>query len=200
MFVDGPFGSSVRAKWGDYSTVVIFAAGSGVSFALSILEFVCLCLAGRDGKHLGGHPGSMGSKGYKTRRKRAKCPLAHIQWCAGILRRCLSMIPEHALEVELFVTTARQPSRRSLAPPRLESGSHLAPPKRWSTHSAESDDSAYSEEEDPEGNDVSSYYGGDYSDEEYNPRAGRSDWNLDLTNWDDERDDILAGEARFSML
>jgi hypothetical protein len=70
MYVDGPFGSSVKARWGDYSTVVIFAAGSGISFALSILEFVCLCMAGRDGKHLGGHPGSMGSKGYKTRRVR----------------------------------------------------------------------------------------------------------------------------------
>ncbi len=68
MFVDGPFGSSVRARWGEHSTVVIFVAGSGVSFGLSILEYVCLCLAGRDGKHLGGRSGGWSLKGFKTRR------------------------------------------------------------------------------------------------------------------------------------
>lgn len=68
MYVDGPFGSAVRARWGEHSTVVIFVAGSGVSFGLSILEYVCLCLAGRDGRYLGGRPGGWASKGFNTRR------------------------------------------------------------------------------------------------------------------------------------
>ncbi len=70
MFIDGPFGSAVRARWEDNATVVIFVAGSGVSFGLSILEYVCLCLAGRDGKHLGGRVGGWGRKGFATRRVR----------------------------------------------------------------------------------------------------------------------------------
>lgn len=70
MYVDGPFGSSARARWGSHSTVLILVGGSGVSFGLSILEYVCLCLAGRDGRHLGGRPGGWGQKDYLTRRVR----------------------------------------------------------------------------------------------------------------------------------
>jgi hypothetical protein len=70
MYVDGPFGSSVRCRWGSHSTVVIVTGGSGISFGLSVLEYVCLCLAGRDGKHLGGRPGGMGMKMFLTNRVR----------------------------------------------------------------------------------------------------------------------------------
>ena len=66
MYVDGPFGSSVRARWGSHSTVLIVAGGSGVSFGLSILEFMSMCLSGRDGKHLGG----WGNKSFLTARVR----------------------------------------------------------------------------------------------------------------------------------
>lgn len=70
MYIDGPFGSSVRARWGSHSTVLIVAGGSGVSFGLSILEFISKCLSGRDGKHLGGCPGGWGKKSFSTVRVR----------------------------------------------------------------------------------------------------------------------------------
>lgn len=69
-FVDGPFGSAGRARWGDNSTVLLMAGGSGVSFALSVLEYMCLCLAGRDGRELGGKSGGYGSRNFKTQRVR----------------------------------------------------------------------------------------------------------------------------------
>lgn len=59
-FIDGPFGSSIRARWTSYSTVLVIAGGSGVSFAVAVLEYACMCMAGRSGKQLGGKPGSWG--------------------------------------------------------------------------------------------------------------------------------------------
>jgi hypothetical protein len=56
-WVDGPFGSAVRTNWSVYSTAVIVAGGSGASFAISVLEYLCLCMAGRDGRSLGGTMG-----------------------------------------------------------------------------------------------------------------------------------------------
>lgn len=70
MYVDGPFGSSVRARWGSHSTVLIITGGSGVSFGLSVLEYICMCLSGRDGRNLGGRPGGWGKKGFSTTRVR----------------------------------------------------------------------------------------------------------------------------------
>jgi hypothetical protein len=70
MYVDGPFGSSIRARWGSHSTVLIVAGGSGVSFGLSILQYMCMCLSGRDGRYLGGRPGGWGRKGFVTSRVR----------------------------------------------------------------------------------------------------------------------------------
>ena len=70
MYVDGPFGSSVRARWGTHSTVLLVAGGSGVSFALSVLEYVCMCMSGRDGQQLGGRLGGWDQKGFTTSRIR----------------------------------------------------------------------------------------------------------------------------------
>jgi hypothetical protein len=70
MWVDGPFGSSIRARWGACSTALVVAGGSGVSFGLSIVEYLCLCMAGRDGRELGGRPGGWGKRGFMTRRVR----------------------------------------------------------------------------------------------------------------------------------
>lgn len=42
--VDGPFGSAAREDWGRYSTALLVAGGSGVAFALSVLEALCLRL------------------------------------------------------------------------------------------------------------------------------------------------------------
>lgn len=69
-FVDGPFGSPRRADWGNHSTAVIVAGGSGVSFALSILQYLCLCMAGRDGRELGGRSGGFGKLGFRMTRIR----------------------------------------------------------------------------------------------------------------------------------
>ena len=65
-WVDGPFGSSARVNWGSYSSAVIVSGGSGVSFGLAILEYLSLCMAGRNGKFLGGLVGGP----LKTRRIR----------------------------------------------------------------------------------------------------------------------------------
>jgi hypothetical protein len=106
-YVDGPFGSSIRARWGNYSTVLIIAGGSGVSFGLSVLQYICMCLSGRDGKNLGGHPGGWGKKPFLTRRVRFVWLVreySHIQWCASIVRRCLSLVPSSALQIDIFIT------------------------------------------------------------------------------------------------
>lgn len=68
--VDGPFGSAARAKWGEHSTVLLMVGGSGVSFGLSILEYICMSMAGRDGRALGGRRGGYGMPGFKTQRVR----------------------------------------------------------------------------------------------------------------------------------
>ena len=69
-FVDGPFGSSVRARWGDHSTAVIVTGGSGVSFGLSVLQYLCHCLSGRDGRSLGWRPGGWGQMAFRMKRVR----------------------------------------------------------------------------------------------------------------------------------
>ena len=55
-FVEGPFGSIARINWTEYSSVLIVAGGSGVSFGLSVLVYLCLCMSGRDSRYLGGPP------------------------------------------------------------------------------------------------------------------------------------------------
>ena len=70
MYVDGPFGSVVRANWKAHSTVVLVAGGSGVSFGLSLLLYLVRCLAGRDGKFLGAKPGGWGMPGWHPTRVR----------------------------------------------------------------------------------------------------------------------------------
>ena len=68
--VDGPFGSASRANWGSYASVLIVVGGSGVSFGLSILQLMALCLSGKDGRHLGSRSGGWGKSNFKTTRVR----------------------------------------------------------------------------------------------------------------------------------
>jgi hypothetical protein len=70
IYVDGPFGSAARARWAEHSTVLIVVGGSGVSFGLAVLQYACMCLAGRDGRYLGARPGGWGKKGFLMRRVR----------------------------------------------------------------------------------------------------------------------------------
>lgn len=44
-WIDGPFGSVQRARWHEYSTVLMICGGSGVSFGTSVTEHVCQTLA-----------------------------------------------------------------------------------------------------------------------------------------------------------
>ena len=69
-YVDGPFGSSIRAHWGNHSTVMIIAGGTGITFGASVLEYLALCISGRDGQTLGGRPGGWGAQGFMTTRVR----------------------------------------------------------------------------------------------------------------------------------
>ncbi|KAK1236540.1 hypothetical protein PQX77_000233 [Marasmius sp. AFHP31] len=193
MFVEGPFGSSSGARWGNYSTVVIFAAGSGVSFALSILQFVTLCLAGRDGRNLGGHAGSWGSKGYKTQRVRFIWLIkeyAHIQWCASILRRCMTMIPSPSLEIEVFVTNSK---------PEIARMSRIHRMSAVNPQSIEALAAAGGIDEDEDDDVDLSYYTEKTGDEGLGAMS-IEDYLRDLTEWDNERDDTLAGESRFSTM
>ncbi len=65
-FIDGPFGPAARAQCGDHLTVLLVAGGSGVRFALSVLENICMCMAGRDGRKLGGQPDGWGRRNFWT--------------------------------------------------------------------------------------------------------------------------------------
>jgi hypothetical protein len=67
-WVDGPFGSPARTNWSLYSTAMIVSGGSGVSFGISVLEYLCLCMSGRNGRYLGGNMGR--NKAFSMRRIR----------------------------------------------------------------------------------------------------------------------------------
>ncbi|KAH7889238.1 ferric reductase like transmembrane component-domain-containing protein [Phlebopus sp. FC_14] len=222
-YVDGPFGSAKRARWGNYSTAVIITGGSGVSFGLSILEYLTLCLAGRDGKHLGGTPGGWGKKLALTRRVRFIWLIreySHVQWCASLIRRCLAMVSSSSLQVDIYVTnfkpiasqlpfvpTLQIPRRTRFALPEPPSNEELQPPlPRFARdglthHHTQSSDSV--ESHDSYESDVDlSYYTGDYSDDEPSAPDELSfahETNiLELTNFDGDDDTALPGELHLS--
>lgn len=95
-FIDGPFGSIQRVRWGVQSSVVIIAGGSGISSAMSILEYLCSVMAG-----------NKKVKNFGVRRVRFVWMLreyAHLQWAASALRRCIELVPPELLQVDLYVT------------------------------------------------------------------------------------------------
>ncbi|KAH0826990.1 hypothetical protein J3R83DRAFT_4649 [Lanmaoa asiatica] len=215
-YVDGPFGSAKRVRWGNYSTGVIITGGSGVSFGLSLLQYMCMCLAGRDGRHLGGRPGGWGWKGANLKRVRfiwLVREYSHVQWCASIIRRCMSIVPPSALQVDIYVTNFRPIHLRHpapLAPPRArfdrELDEELQPPhpnfiressahlRSRSTESVESHESCESDV------DLSYYLGEQIADEPPadEMRIAHETNMLDLTNFDGDVDLALPGEAYLS--
>ncbi|TFY64032.1 hypothetical protein EVJ58_g2892 [Rhodofomes roseus] len=211
-FVDGPCGSAARARWGEYSTVLLIAGGSGVSFALSVLQYMTLCMSGRDGQYLGGKKGGWGQPSFKTKRVRFVWlvrEFGHIQWCATLLRRCMTMIPAPELQVDIFVTNIkarpkqqpqpalhRVPSDNDvLAPPapRFARQTHLSPNERPA--SVASVDSDY--ESDPESCVDLSYYTGEFHEE--NGELGHEEHVLDLTNFEGDDDTAMPGETQFNQ-
>lgn len=137
MNIEGPFGSSVRAAWGSYSTVVIVVGGSGVSFGMSVLEHLCRSISGRD---LERSHRRLDNK-FKTQRVRFVWlvrEFGHIQWCASAIKRCMALLPGSELEVNVFVTKAQAahgPSTRLPSEP-LSLESTVPPPSpQFSRHS-----------------------------------------------------------------
>ncbi|KAF8892557.1 hypothetical protein BD779DRAFT_1436785 [Infundibulicybe gibba] len=214
MNVDGPFGSPVRARWGSHSTVLIVVGGSGVSFGLSVLQYVCMCISGRNGARLGGQPGGWGWGGFSVQRVRFIWLIrefGHIQWCASAIRRCMAMVPSSALEINIFVTnikptltsgpsTALQSSPLSYSPP-TDAFVPITPTgvrkMRSRANSTSSDDSTESYLDTSPRTNV-------FGDEEaLNLGYGRMESNLedhtwDLTSFEGEYDVELPGEDIFN--
>ncbi|KAH9926197.1 ferric reductase like transmembrane component-domain-containing protein [Fomitopsis serialis] len=197
--VDGPCGSAARARWGEFST-----------FALSVLQYMTLCMSGRDGQYLGGKKGGWGQPGFKTKRVRFVWlvrEFGHIQWCATLLRRCMTMIPAPELQVDIFVTNVkagpksapalrRVPSDHDVfAPPapRFARQTHLSPNER--PESVASVDSDY--ESEMESFVDLSYYTGEFHEE--NGELGHEEHVLDLTNFEGDDDTAMPGESQFNQ-
>ncbi|KAH9946045.1 uncharacterized protein BXZ73DRAFT_86249 [Epithele typhae] len=181
--VDGPYGSSVRASWHMYSSVLIVAGGSGVSYALSVLQYLCLCMAGRDGQFLGGHKGGHG----------------HIQWCAAVLRRCLDILPSPELQIDIFVTNVRpsagpkQPKSTGLADKEEDHSlphSPLTPDSRRSSQTFTEEGGDYIDVVDL------SYYTSVIQED---GELGHEEHILDYTNFEGDNDSALPGEDQFNI-
>ncbi|KAI9466334.1 hypothetical protein BJY52DRAFT_1241376 [Lactarius psammicola] len=198
-WVDGPFGSPVRTNWGLYSSAVIISGGSGVSFGISVLEFLCLCMAGRDGRYLGGKVGKVSA----MRRIRFIWILrdfAHMQWCASVLHRCSLLVPRESLQLDLFVTNFN-PSvplgyndmGSSTFHGALDPTSPMVLPTVPEGQGISFDKDDFIEDQIPDDDFVDlSYY-----TEEYNETGelGHEEHRLDLTNFDGEHDDRIPGET-----
>lgn len=44
-WVDGPFGSAKRVRWHEHSSVLVICGGSGVSFGMAIIDYLCSMMA-----------------------------------------------------------------------------------------------------------------------------------------------------------
>lgn len=227
-FIDGPFGSSIRAHWGNHSTVMIITGGTGITFGASILEYLALCISGRDGEQLGGRPGGWGAQGFMTTRVRFVwlvrefCkPLfylifsryyvvgltfafsAHIQWCATLVRRCLEMVPGSALQVDIFVSNVDHKRSSTTTEHSLmmhyEDG-NLAPPTPGFMNRNRSGSSSSIDSID-DGRDLvdMSYLPAAHNGDLYHSDIlGHDEHVLDYTNFDGEDDTQAPGEANLN--
>lgn len=198
-WVDGPFGSPVRTNWGLYSSAVIISGGSGVSFGISVLEFLCLCMAGRDGRYLGGRVGKFSA----MRRIRFVWILrdfAHMQWCASVLHRCRLLVPRESLQLDLFVTNFNpsaplgyEDNGSSTFPGGLDPTSSIVLPSIPERQGVSFDEDDSINDQTPGDDFVDlSYYTGEYNE---TGELGHEEHQLDLTNFDGENDDRMPGET-----
>jgi hypothetical protein len=178
--IDGPYGSIQRVRWRLHSTIVIIAGGSGITSAMSVLEYLCSVMAGN--KQV---------KGFLVRRVRFVWMLreyAHLQWAASALRRCIEMVPPDVLQVDLFVTkTQRHQNIRSTT--NASAGSSVTlnklgenRPHSSLSHGMSTSDSSYNFTGFTEGTDQ----------EDYEVNA------LDLTGYEGEENAPSAAEAKIS--
>jgi FAD-binding domain len=221
-WVDGPFGSPARINWSSYSAAMIVSGGSGVSFGIAVLEYLCLCMAGRNGRSLGGNVGRCDS--FPMQRIRfiwilrdfgkfmlqaenafINDPLtAHMQWCASILHRCKLLVPQEVLRVDLFVTNF-SPLPPPLRPPGLSNARSVAAPGIPDASSSRptstlievkgvslNGDDLISAQATDDSLVDLSFCGGDYRE---SAELGHEEHWLDLTNFDGENDDRMPGES-----
>lgn len=103
--VDGPFGSAARGKPGVHSSNLIICGGSGVSFGIAVLQYLCECMSTRDAGGLG--RGGKGGRYFVTRRVRfiwVVREFAEIAWISVMLKKCIDLVPRDALQIDIFVT------------------------------------------------------------------------------------------------
>jgi len=174
-WIDGPFGSSSRSRWGEFSSVLIICGGSGISFGASICDHICRTMVqGQAGKR------------FQVQRVRLCWVVreyAEIAWVAGQLRRCQEMVTAAQLQIDIFVTNASK-VRDDFAPPRpgFAGGGH---DRRGSTDSVTSEisqDFAIDDNESIDTRDSSAHYAD----------------IIDLTNYEDEEDVNDPVEHRLS--
>lgn len=146
--------------------------------------------------------------------------LAHVQWCASILRRCMSMVPPRLLQVDIYVTNFKPvPAKLPAIPsPSLSSSRlHLSttpatneefpPPHpkfaRNGTAHLRSNSLDSVDSHDTCESDVDfGYYGGEQSDDDVVPEdlsLAHETNILGLTNFHDEEDIFLPGERNLSI-
>ena len=214
VWVDGPFGSPERTDWAAYSSALIIAGGSGVSFGVSVLEYLCMCMAGRDGRYLGGKVGKVSAMRrirfiwilrdfgefisvYAIEDVVTDSHAAHMQWCASVLHRCKLLVPREALQLDLFVTNfdpcapiGYSDIGSSTSPDALDTTSSKVSPEG---KSVSLDEDELNDDQIPDGDDVDlSYYTGEFNE---TGELGHEEHRLDLTNFDGENDDRLPGET-----
>ena len=214
--VDGPYGSSARVRWGDHSTVLIICGGSGVSFGIAILTYVCECIASRDKMGMG--RGGKGGRHFITRRvrflwivrdfgewqslllrgspsrlliqtSRFLLPLpAEVLWVSNLIRRCMDMIPPEQLVIDIFVTNYRQ-SEKSVYMSRANLEDELAPPKPMFAKGSRSRSNSRDSISSAISNDSNTdlAYLQDRGDADAD--GDQRDSVLELTNWDEEQDE-----------
>jgi hypothetical protein len=177
--VDGPFGSSGRVRWGDYSTVLIICGGSGISFGASICDHICQLMAQY----------TTPTSRFKTQRVRlcwVARDYAEIAWVAGQLYRCQQMVPADRLQISIFVTkSASLPT--GFAPPQPGFARHE---RRGSVESTMSDMSG----------DFTIDAGDDMTIESHGEGSTSAHYAdvIDLTNYEDEEDVHDLAEQQLS--
>ncbi|KAL7410829.1 FAD-binding domain-containing protein [Mrakia frigida] len=189
--VDGPYGSSARVRWGDHSTVLIICGGSGVSFGIAILTYVCECIASRDKMGMG--RGGKGGRHFITKRVRFLWivrDFAEVLWVSNLIRRCMDMIPPDQLVIDIFVTNYRQSEKSVYLSQANLDADELAPPKPMFAKNSNrsrsnSRDSIASVLSNDSNTDLA--YLADHGDADSD--GDRRDSVLELTNWDEDQDE-----------
>ncbi|KAG6370098.1 hypothetical protein JVT61DRAFT_12504 [Boletus reticuloceps] len=218
-YVDGPFGSAKRVRWGKLFDRSHHHWWFRRQFRL-VSHAVHVYVLGREEWETSrGTSWWLGMEGRRAKRVRfiwLVREYSHLQWCASIIRRCTSTVPSSALQVDFYVTNfkpilLKHPTTLAPLRPRFnreptKSDEEFQPPhpkfiRSDATHlhcgSTESVESHESYESDVD----LSYYLGESPDDE--PPADEMSVAhesniLDLTNFDGDVDVALPGEAYLS--